>query len=71
MVAAAKRGEDVVIARSGRPEVRLVPVDDIGSDARAAEHARRASAFGLYRHSFNDKGAEALMAPLSESELGL
>jgi len=41
LVAAAKRGEDVVIARAGAPEVRLVPVDpdalrkEIGAKRRA------------------------------------
>lgn len=38
LIAAAKRGEDVVIARAGRPEVRLVPVDpDAARNALAAK----------------------------------
>lgn len=41
LIAAAKRGEDVVIARSGKPEVRLTPIDP-DADRRAFAAARLA-----------------------------
>ena len=39
LIAAAIDGEDVVIAKRGRPVVRLVPIDD-GADHTGAELAR-------------------------------
>ena len=39
LIAAAMDGEDVVIAKRGRPVVRLVPIDD-GADHTGAELAR-------------------------------
>ncbi len=42
LIAAAKRGEDVIIARAGKPEVRLVA---IGPDAAKKERAARRRAF--------------------------
>lgn len=39
LIAAAMDGEDVVIAKRGRPVVRLVPIDD-GVDHTGAELAR-------------------------------
>ena len=40
LVAAAKRGEEVVIARAGEPEVRLVPVDPDAARRALAEKRR-------------------------------
>ena len=67
LVAAAMRGEDVVIARSGQPKVRLVPVD--ADSARAAEQTRRASAFGMFRDTANWDAIDRAMAPMSDDEL--
>ena len=53
LVARAERGEDVVIARAGRPVVRLVPV---------APHRRR---FGM----MNITVPGSFFGPLDESEL--
>lgn len=53
LVARAERGEDVVIARAGRPAVRLVPV------------AARPRTFGTMRLTVPD----AFFAPLPEDEL--
>lgn len=47
LLAAAKRGEEVVINRNGKPDVRLVPVEP---DARLKEIAeKRRAAFGMWR----------------------
>jgi len=53
LVARAERGEEVVIARAGRPAVRLVPV------------AQRARTFGTMRLTVPD----AFFEPLDEDEL--
>ena len=67
LVAAAKRGEDVVIARAGEPEVRLVPVDP---DARRKEIGAKRRAFigsmkGLIRDDVD------WFEPMSEEDLAL
>jgi prevent-host-death family protein len=41
LVAAAKRGEDVIIQRAGEPEVRLVPVDPDRHRKAIAEQRRK------------------------------
>lgn len=52
LIAAAKRGEDVVIDHDGKPQVRLVTV----AEEIEAEHARRAAkrraAFGMWAKEF-------------------
>ena len=53
LVAAAKRGEDVVIAHAGKPAVRLVPVAP--EDDRAATIARRIAFFGSVRSAAGDE----------------
>ena len=50
LVAAAVRGEDVVLAKAGAPQVRLVPVSDgTTADEKAAKAARRLAAFGMWK----------------------
>lgn len=66
LVAASERGEEVVIARAGKPAVRLEPVlppEDI------VEARRRA--FGMWRGKISDEQIDALLEPLSEEELAL
>lgn len=50
LVAAAIRGEDVVVSKAGEPQVRLVPVSVQAALTEEARRARRQSAFGMYRH---------------------
>lgn len=50
LVAAAVRGEDVVLNRAGEPQVRLVPVERCRDIEMAARAARRRSAFGMFEH---------------------
>jgi prevent-host-death family protein len=65
LVAAAKRGEDVIIARAGSPEVRLVPVDP---DQRRREIAEaRRKAFGSLKGGLPDD--IDWTAPMSAEEL--
>jgi prevent-host-death family protein len=64
LLAAAKRGEEVVITRDGTPEVRLVPVDP---DHRLKEIAgKRKAAFGMWKGKVGDAD---WLAPLTEEEL--
>ncbi|MBA3898373.1 MAG: type II toxin-antitoxin system prevent-host-death family antitoxin [Sphingomonadaceae bacterium] len=56
LVAAAERGEDVLIARAGVPAVRLVPAGpSVDSEsASRAEKARRLKAFhGMFKGRFD------------------
>lgn len=66
LVAAATRGEEVVITKAGKPTARLQPID-----ADAAEIERRASAFGMFKHAYDPAAMDALLAPMSEEELAL
>ena len=47
LVAAALRGEDVVLQKAGQPQVRLVPVEDAGRTEREAIAERRVAAIGF------------------------
>jgi prevent-host-death family protein len=64
LVAAAVRGEDVVLQKSGRPQVRLVPVADAGRAEREAIAKRRVAAIGKFKDAFAgvDLSLEALKA---------
>ena len=64
LVAAAKRGEEVIIAKAGQPVARLEPID-----AEAAEIERRMSAFGMFKDAYDPDMIDALLAPLTEEEL--
>jgi prevent-host-death family protein len=52
LIAAAKRGEDVVIDHDGKPQVRLVKIDCVDGAERARRAKKRASAFGMWREIF-------------------
>jgi prevent-host-death family protein len=47
LVAAALRGEEVVLQKAGQPQVRLVPVDDASRAEREAIAKRRVAAIGF------------------------
>lgn len=66
LVAASERGEEVVIARAGKPAVRLEPV----APAQDTIEMRR-RAFGMWRDKISEEEVDALLAPLSEEELAL
>ncbi len=50
LVGAAVRGEDIVLARAGKPQVRLVAVSTITEADEQRRAAKRQSAFGMYAH---------------------
>lgn len=67
LVEAAKRGEEVIIARSGSPEVKLVPVEP-ERDLEAIAKARR-EAYGSWKGKFPE--GMNWKEPLSDEELAL
>lgn len=54
LVGAARRGEEVVVAKAGEPQVRLVPVITLDANDRERVARRRQAAFGMWRHKFGD-----------------
>ena len=64
LIAAALRGEEVVLDRAGVPQVRIVPVEDAARAAREAVAKRRIAAFGMFKDAYQgyDLSLEALKA---------
>lgn len=53
LVAASLRGEEVLIARAGRPVAKLVALDENADlERRKAIAAKRVAAFGCFRKEF-------------------
>lgn len=52
LVAAAVRGEDVVLDKAGSPQVRLVPVIEAAATERERRAVKRRAAFGLFSADF-------------------
>lgn len=63
LIAASERGEEVVIARAGKPAVRLTPVEDID------DVERRRRAFGMWKGLVTDEEIEELLAPFTDEEI--
>lgn len=67
LIAAAERGEEVVIARNGSPVVRLQAVEPTLSRAE-----KRRLAFGKYKSGLSEEEINrVLLAPMTEEELAL
>ncbi|RVT89244.1 type II toxin-antitoxin system prevent-host-death family antitoxin [Sphingomonas crocodyli] len=49
LVAAAVRGEEVILAKAGEPQVRLVAIPDARDEEREKVKAKRRAAFGMFR----------------------
>ena len=52
LIAAVRRGEDVVIDHDGKPQVRLVKIDGENDETRVHRAAKRASARGMWAEAF-------------------
>ena len=52
LVAAALRGEEVVLQKAGTPQVRLVPLEDASRAEREAIAKQRVAAIGMYKEAF-------------------
>lgn len=66
LVAAAKRGEDVVIARAGEPEVRLVPVRP--QETQEARKAQWERWIGRYQGMLPPEFANSFLQPTFSDE---
>lgn len=59
LVAASERGEEVVIARAGKPVAKLVPIDENADlERRRAIAAQRVAAFGCFKKEFEGYDTE-------------
>lgn len=61
LVAAALRGEKVVLDRAGEPQVELVPVNSNALREQIAQ--KRATGFGSLRGEFPESAGEFLLEP--------
>jgi prevent-host-death family protein len=52
LIAAVRRGEDVVIDHDGKPQVRLVLVQEAEEAERERLVAKRRAAFGMFKKEF-------------------
>jgi len=68
LIAAAKRGEDVIIARAGVPEVRLTAV--VSDEAKLALAAKRRAFVGSMKSSAKLEAFD-WFKPMSDEELKL
>ena len=66
LVAAAVRGEHVVISRAGQPQIRFVAIDDATVAERARVAEMRKSAIGMYAREFD--GHEIDIGPSMSDE---
>ena len=64
LLAAARRGEEVIINRNGKPDARLVPVDE--GERLQEIAAKRRAAFGMWKGNVADVD---WFEPMSEDEL--
>lgn len=71
LVAAALRGEDVVLNKAGNPQVRLVPVEEARALTRAQIGAKRRAAFGALARKYAHLRPEDTIVPPSMSDAEL
>ena len=55
LVAAAMRGEEVVLDKAGAPQVRLVPAEETADTEIERRAAKRRTAIGMFRHLVGDR----------------
>jgi prevent-host-death family protein len=69
LVAAALRGEEVVLDKAGAPQVKLVPIAQAEKARREAIAARRKAAFGMFADKYRHlHGTDALDIPPSMTD---
>ncbi len=68
LVSAAVRGEDIVLARAGTPQVRLVAVKEASDNERLRRAEKRKAAFGMWKDAF--EGYDTVVPPsMTEDEI--
>ena len=70
LVAAAMRGEDVVLRRAGVPQVRLVPVDRCETDEREALKNKLLAVRGSFKGRF-DPNIDWEVPSMTEAEVAV
>ncbi|MGQ0559769.1 MAG: type II toxin-antitoxin system Phd/YefM family antitoxin [Sphingosinicella sp.] len=69
LVAAALRGEEVVLSKAGQPQVKLVPMAEAEKARRDEIVARRKAAFGIWADKYRHlHGTESLDVPPSMTD---
>jgi prevent-host-death family protein len=68
LVAAALRGEEVVLQKAGEPKVRLVAIPEALELEREARAAKRAAAIGFAREKYKHLPPEAFDVPPSMTD---
>ena len=68
LVAAALRGEDVVLDKAGAPQVKLVPVPEAEQARREEIAAKRKAAFGALAAKYAHLRPEETIVPPSMTE---
>jgi prevent-host-death family protein len=68
LVAAAVRGEDVVLDKAGAPQVKLVPVAEAETARLAAIAAKRKAAFGALAAKYAHLRPEDTIVPPSMTD---
>ncbi|HYN45408.1 MAG TPA: type II toxin-antitoxin system prevent-host-death family antitoxin [Allosphingosinicella sp.] len=69
LVAAALRGEEVVLQKAGEPKVRLVPLPGAEQAEREAIAAKRKAAIGIWADKYRHlHGSDALEVPSSMTD---
>ncbi|KPF90615.1 hypothetical protein IP81_14785 [Novosphingobium sp. AAP83] len=65
LLAAAARGEEVIVNKAGVPFATLVPTPEAMAMARDSRAAKRRAAFGCLAEKYKDHPPEAFDVPLS------
>lgn len=69
LIAAALRGEEVVLDKAGAPQVRLTPIVEAEEARRNEIAARRKAAFGMFADKYRHlHGTDALDVPPSMTD---
>jgi len=68
LIAAAMRGEEVVLDKAGAPQVKLMPMPEAEKARREAIAAKRKAAFGFAREKYAHLPPEAFDVPSSMTD---
>jgi prevent-host-death family protein len=66
LLQASLNGEEVILARAGKPMARITPLADLQAAERKRIAEKRRSAFGMYKHLLGDREVE--VTPLMTEE---